>query len=124
MQLNHLEFMVLAQLAEHANASRHRRYGLQIAYWLNNHGVGKVRLTSVYRVLANLERKGWASTESGAPDDRFAGTRRIYYSLTKEGETAFRQQAQRTFELVQVLGEAAVSGLSALDNEEATGRTA
>lgn len=104
-----LGFRIMSYLAMRASESDTLSYGAEIHRWLEEQAGREVRLTSVYRCLAELEAAGLATSRLGT------GTvPKKFYSLTSAGRADYRAQANRLMNMVTDLQSIIDRGLEGL----------
>lgn len=92
-----LKSIVLKLLAENG-----RMYGYEITQKIEQLSNGKIKLTygALYPVLHKLETDGEVTTESENVNNRT----RIYYALTKKGNSLASQRIEELEEFIETIG--------------------
>lgn len=92
-----LKSIVLKLLAENG-----RMYGYEITQKIEQLSNGKIKLTygALYPVLHKLETDGEVTTESENVNNRI----RIYYALTKKGDSLASKRIEELEEFIETIG--------------------
>jgi PadR family transcriptional regulator, regulatory protein PadR len=92
-----LKSVVIKLLAENG-----RMYGYEITQKIEELSIGKIKLTygALYPVLHKLESDGEVITESENVNNRI----RIYYTLTKKGDSLASKRIEELTEFIETIG--------------------
>ncbi|MHC4731090.1 MAG: PadR family transcriptional regulator [Planctomycetota bacterium] len=82
-----LRFSVMAVVAAMSGESQSQRYGYAIHRRLETLIGQEIRLTSVYRILRDMEDQGWVTSSA----ERHKNKERRCITLTDAGKEAFRR---------------------------------
>lgn len=82
-------------------ADQKRMYGYEITQRVEELSEGKIKLTfgALYPILHKLEKDGLVQTESEIVNNR----NRIYYSLTKNGQSTAKEKLKELEEFINTL---------------------